>query len=158
MGVRSRVRTRRVRLHTPGPDCRRAATRGITRSSAVRRPTRRRDRSGDTGPSGASLASPTISGARPVAGSWCEQQSLASPSPTMTTRREFLRTSTAAAVLAGAPSLLLRSRAGADIVIRNGTVFVGLGGPGRELDVAISNDRILAVGRRLSQRGDIEFD
>ena len=44
---------------------------------------------------------------------------------------------TAAAVLAGAPALLLRSRADADIVIRNGTVFDGLGGPGRELDVAI---------------------
>src|SRR5262245_11754522 len=76
----------------------------------------------------------------------------------MTTRREFLRTSTAAAVLAGAPSLLLRPRAGIDLVIRNGTVFDGLGGPGRELEGAIANGRILAVGARLSQRGDVEID
>src|SRR5262245_30145957 len=76
----------------------------------------------------------------------------------MTTRRDFLRTSTAAAVLAGAPSLLLRPRAAVDFVIRNGTVFDGLGGPGRELDVAVTNGRILAVGNRLSQRGDVEIE
>jgi N-acyl-D-amino-acid deacylase len=77
----------------------------------------------------------------------------------MTTRREFLRTSTAAAAaFAGAPALLLRSRAGADIVIRNGTVFDGLGGPGRELDIAIGNGWIGAVGKRLKQRGEVEID
>jgi N-acyl-D-amino-acid deacylase len=76
----------------------------------------------------------------------------------MPTRREFLRTSTAAAVLAGAPSLRLHSRVGVDLIIRNGTVFDGLAGPGRELDVAITNGRILAVGKRLGQRGDVEID
>jgi N-acyl-D-amino-acid deacylase len=78
----------------------------------------------------------------------------------MTTRRDFLRTSTttAAAVLAGAPSLVLRSRADADIVIRNGTVFDGLGGPGRELDVAMTNGSILAVGKRLAHHGSVEID
>ncbi|MGH7619051.1 MAG: N-acyl-D-amino-acid deacylase family protein, partial [Gemmatimonadaceae bacterium] len=74
----------------------------------------------------------------------------------MTTRRDFLRTS--AAVFAGAPALLLRSRAGVDVVIRNGTVFDGTGAPGRELDVAITNGRILAAGKRLAQRGDVEID
>jgi N-acyl-D-amino-acid deacylase len=77
----------------------------------------------------------------------------------MTTRRDFLRTSTAAAAaFAAAPSLLLRSRAGVDIVIRNGTVFDGRGGPGRELDVAITNGWIVAVGRRLQQQGTVEID
>jgi len=64
----------------------------------------------------------------------------------------------AAAVLAGSPALLLRSRADADIVIRNGTVFDGLGGPGRELDVAMTNGVILAVGKRLKQQGAVEID
>jgi len=77
----------------------------------------------------------------------------------MTTRRDFLRSSTtAAAVLAGAPALLLRSRADADIVVRNGTVFDGLGGAGKEQDVVISNGRISAVARRAAQRGTIEID
>jgi N-acyl-D-amino-acid deacylase len=77
----------------------------------------------------------------------------------MTTRRDFLRTSSrAAALLAGAPSLLLHSRAAADIVIRNGTLFDGLGGPGRELDVAMVNGTISAVGKRLPQRGSVEID
>jgi N-acyl-D-amino-acid deacylase len=76
----------------------------------------------------------------------------------MTTRREFLRTSTAAAAAFAAPALVLRSRAGVDIVIRNGTVFDGLGTPGRELDVAITNGWILSVGRRLKQQGAVEID
>jgi len=77
----------------------------------------------------------------------------------MTTRRDFLRTSTSAAALfAGAPSLLLSSRADVDIVVRNGTVFDGLGGPGRELDVAMVNGTISAVGKRLAQRGAVEID
>jgi N-acyl-D-aspartate/D-glutamate deacylase len=77
----------------------------------------------------------------------------------MTSRRDFLRTSTAAAaVLAGAPGLLLRSHAGADIVVRNGTVFDGLGGPGRELDVVISGGRIARLARRTSERGAVEID
>ncbi len=77
----------------------------------------------------------------------------------MTTRRDFLRTtSTAAAVVIGAPAIILRSRAGADIVIRNGTVFDGLGGPGKELDVVIGGGRIVSVARRAPERGDVELD
>src|SRR5512141_1044070 len=77
----------------------------------------------------------------------------------MTTRRDFLRTtSTAAAVMIGAPSIILRSRADADIVIRNGTVFDGLGTAGKELDVVIRGGRILSVARRAPERGTVEID
>lgn len=77
----------------------------------------------------------------------------------MTTRRDFLRTtSAAAAVLAGSPALLLRSRANADIIVRNGTVFDGLGGPGRELDVVISAGRIASIEPRSTQKGTVEID
>lgn len=77
----------------------------------------------------------------------------------MTTRRDFLRSTTAtAAVVAGAPALLLRSRATADIIVRNGTVFDGTGAPGRENDVVIANGRISAVARRSTDRGTVEID
>ena len=49
----------------------------------------------------------------------------------MTSRRDFLRTTSGAAAIIAAPSLLLRSRATADIIVRNGTVFDGLGTPGK---------------------------
>ena len=58
----------------------------------------------------------------------------------------------------GAPSVILRSRAGADIVIRNGTVFDGLGAAGKELDVVIAGGRIVSVARRVRDRGTIEID
>ena len=77
----------------------------------------------------------------------------------MTTRRDFLRsTSSAAALMVGAPSLLLRSRAGADIVVRNGTVFDGLATPGKELDVVITGGKIASLTRRASDRGTVEID
>lgn len=76
----------------------------------------------------------------------------------MTTRREFVRTTTSAAALLGAPALVLRSIADADIIVRNGTVFDGSGTPGRELDVVISGTRIAALARRTRQRGAIEID
>ena len=77
----------------------------------------------------------------------------------MTSRRDFLRTSTAAtALLAGSPSLLLRSRASADLIIRNGTVFDGLGNPGKEMDVVIRAGKIASVVRRSTDKGDVEID
>lgn len=49
-----------------------------------------------------------------------------------------------------APSLLLRPRsARADLVLRGGTVFDGTGAPGRDVDVAVTGDRISAVGPSL---------
>ncbi|HEX4685034.1 MAG TPA: D-aminoacylase [Gemmatimonadaceae bacterium] len=77
----------------------------------------------------------------------------------MTTRRDFVRDTTAgAAMLLGAPALLLRSRADADIIVRNGTIFDGTGGPGREADVVIVGGRIIAVTRKAPQRGALEID
>ena len=77
----------------------------------------------------------------------------------MTNRRDFLRNTTGtAAALAIAPSLLLRSRATADIIVRNGTVFDGLGGAGKEMDVVISAGRITAVARNSSDKGAVEID
>jgi N-acyl-D-amino-acid deacylase len=76
----------------------------------------------------------------------------------MTSRRDFLRTTSGAAAVLAAPSLLLRSRATADIIVRNGMVFDGLGTPGKELDVVISGGRIASVVRGTKDRGAIEID
>ncbi|MBC7842993.1 MAG: D-aminoacylase [Gemmatimonadaceae bacterium] len=51
-----------------------------------------------------------------------------------------------------------RGSADADIVLRGGTVFDGTGTDGREADVAISGDRISAVGPLLRTRGAVEID
>jgi N-acyl-D-amino-acid deacylase len=45
-----------------------------------------------------------------------------------------------------------------DIVIRHGTVYDGLGSPGRVADVAISGDRVVAVGTLGKPRAAIELD
>ncbi|MDB4877599.1 MAG: D-aminoacylase [Gemmatimonadetes bacterium] len=77
----------------------------------------------------------------------------------MTTRRDFLRTtSSAAALFAGAPALILRSRANADIILRNGNVFAGNGTASRELDVVISGGRITSIAKRAPDRGVTEID
>jgi N-acyl-D-amino-acid deacylase len=75
-----------------------------------------------------------------------------------TTRRSFLATtgSTLLAV-ACAPALASR-RVEHDLVIRNGTLFDGTGADGRELDLAITGDRITAIAPRLSARGREEID
>src|SRR5689334_8938708 len=80
------------------------------------------------------------------------------PSTIMTTRRDFLRTTGAAAAMLGAPAIILRSRAGADIVVRNGLVFDGLGTAGRSLDVVIVNGRIAALAAKAKERGAVEID
>ncbi len=76
----------------------------------------------------------------------------------MTTRRDFLRTTGAAAAMLGAPSIILRSRADADIIVRNGLVFDGLGTPGRQLDVVIANGRLVSLARKATARGAVEID
>ena len=64
-------------------------------------------------------------------------------------RRRFVRV----AGLGGAASLmapsLLVGRERADLVLRGAVVFDGTGAPGREVDVAVSGDRITAVGHGL---------
>lgn len=77
----------------------------------------------------------------------------------MTTRRDFLRQSSSAlAVLAGAPAVLLRSRARVDIVIRGGTVFDGSGAAGIERDLSIRAGRIVSIARRIADHGTVEID
>src|SRR4051812_6552210 len=76
----------------------------------------------------------------------------------MTTRREFLQTSSSALAMLGTPALLLGSRATADIIIRNGTVYDGLGGNPVQCDVVISNGRVVGLPKRSADRGTIEID
>ena len=76
-------------------------------------------------------------------------------------RRSFVR----AAAVAGAGAVIspgrahgiLRDRRRADLVLRGGTVFDGTGAPGRELDVAVTGDRITEIGRNLPP-GSSEID
>lgn len=71
-------------------------------------------------------------------------------------RRTFLAASGIA--LAGVGPFLHLRRGRHDLVLRGGTVFDGLGNPGIEADVAISGDRIAAIGARLAERGSEEID
>ncbi|HEY4133199.1 MAG TPA: D-aminoacylase [Gemmatimonadaceae bacterium] len=77
----------------------------------------------------------------------------------MTSRRDFLRTTSgAAALFINAPAIVLQSRADADIVVRNGNVFDGTGSAARELDVVIGGGRIVSIERRSAKRGSVEID
>jgi N-acyl-D-amino-acid deacylase len=77
----------------------------------------------------------------------------------MPNRRDFIRSSSvAAASIIGAPALILRSRATADIIIRNGSVFDGLGGAARELDVVITGGHIVSLVRASADRGATEIE
>jgi N-acyl-D-amino-acid deacylase len=75
-----------------------------------------------------------------------------------TSRRSFVVTGAVSlAAIAGAPALVLR-RAPFDLVIRNGTVFDGLGNAGIENDVGVAGGKITAVARRIAERGADEID
>jgi N-acyl-D-amino-acid deacylase len=72
-------------------------------------------------------------------------------------RREFVITSASSLVaLTGAPAFVKRQGTH-DLVIRGGSVFAGQANPGVEADVAISGDKIAAVGR-VPGRGTEEID
>lgn len=60
----------------------------------------------------------------------------------MTSRRNFLTTTAASATLGGCAAL----RADCDLLIRNGTIYNGSGGPPVTGDVAVRGDQIVAVG------------
>lgn len=77
-------------------------------------------------------------------------------SPGPLDRRSFLAASGIALAAVG-PFVHVR-RARHDLVLRGGTVFDGLGNPGMEADVAISGDRIAAIGPRLTELGTEEID
>ncbi len=61
-------------------------------------------------------------------------------------RRSFTRTATLAATGSLVAPGLLGARVRSDLVLRGATVFDGTGAPGREVDVAVTGDRITAVG------------
>ncbi|MDP2954892.1 MAG: D-aminoacylase [Longimicrobiales bacterium] len=72
-------------------------------------------------------------------------------------RRTFVQTSALAATgTFFAPEVVL-GRARADLVLRGATVFDGTGAPGREQDVAVTGDRIAAMGPNLPA-GSEEMD
>jgi N-acyl-D-amino-acid deacylase len=76
----------------------------------------------------------------------------------MPSRRDFVRTSAAAALAAGAPVFHRRDRQ-VDVVIRGGTVFDGsLAAAGVEGDVALDGGRVVAIARRLRESGRLEVD
>jgi N-acyl-D-amino-acid deacylase len=64
------------------------------------------------------------------------------------TRRDFVATS-AIALTATSCAPFIKRGSRYDLVIRGGAVFDGLGGPARELDVAILNGRIAAIAPHL---------
>jgi N-acyl-D-amino-acid deacylase len=78
-------------------------------------------------------------------------------------RREFVKQGTAvlgAMPVLGAmgPFVQTPGRQAHDLVVRGGTVFDGLGGDGREMDVAIRDGRISAMAARIAARGAVEID
>jgi len=76
-----------------------------------------------------------------------------------TSRRSFLRTTGGALLgLACVPAVLPASRRRADIIIRGGTVFDGMGTPGIESDIAMTGAWISAVARRIPDRAALEID
>lgn len=79
------------------------------------------------------------------------------------TRREFLQHGVLAAAAvpvlsAMGPFVHVGGPQEHDLVVRGGTVFDGLGGAGRELDVAVRDGRVSAMGARLAARGREEID
>jgi len=79
------------------------------------------------------------------------------------TRRDFLAHGVLAACAvpvlgAMGPFVHVRGRQEHDLVIRGGTVYDGLGGAARDIDVAIRDGRVSAMGARLAARGRDEID
>lgn len=80
-----------------------------------------------------------------------------------TSRRDFVRHGIVAAwalpvLPTMGPFVHVPGRQDHDLVVRGGTVYDGLAGPGRELDVAVHDGRVRALQARLSARGRVEID
>lgn len=78
-------------------------------------------------------------------------------------RRQFVKQGTAvlgAIPVLGAmgPFVHTPGRQAHDLVVRGGTVFDGLGGDGRVMEVAIKAGRISEMARRIAARGAVEID
>jgi N-acyl-D-amino-acid deacylase len=69
-------------------------------------------------------------------------------------RRTFVRASAVAATGAVVAPGYVFGRTRADLVLRGAVVFDGLGAPGRQLDVAVTGDRITALGAGLPAAGE----
>ncbi len=70
------------------------------------------------------------------------------------TRRQFLQTSAKGALFVGAggPQIIMQGCTGNtkyDLIITGGVVYDGIGNPGREVDIAIRDDRIVLIGENL---------
>jgi N-acyl-D-amino-acid deacylase len=70
-------------------------------------------------------------------------------------RRTFVAT---AAGIVGAPALVSGRRAAPDLVLRGGTVIDGSGRPRFQADLAVTDDRITAIGARIAEAGRREID
>ncbi len=97
---------------------------------------------------------------RPEGGKDTSFQSSVFPTFPPLTRRSFLQSTATAAAFALAPSTLsILRRTGtrtvhrANLILRNALVFDGTAGPPRILDIAITEDRISAVGPRVAAPG-----
>ena len=72
------------------------------------------------------------------------------------TRRQFIQTSAKSALLigAGGSQLLVQGCRGNkkyDLIIAGGIVYDGLGTPGKEVDIAIKNDKIVLIDEKLNR-------
>ena len=76
----------------------------------------------------------------------------------MTSRRDFLAATGAASLALSRAPALTGLAAEDDLILRNGTLFGGTGGEGREADLALRGGRIRAVGRHLGGHGREEID
>ena len=76
----------------------------------------------------------------------------------LSTRRSFLVTGAAAAATVALSRTASPSSVDSDLIIRGGTVFDGTGAEGRELDVEIAGDRIIAVAPSIKSRAKEEID
>ncbi|MEO5580978.1 MAG: hypothetical protein ABIR58_09980, partial [Gemmatimonadaceae bacterium] len=76
----------------------------------------------------------------------------------ITTRRSFLATGGTALLVVAAVPFTTPRRADHDLVIRGGTCFDGSGADGRNLDLAITGGRLVAIAPRLAGRGREEID
>ena len=72
-------------------------------------------------------------------------------------RREFLKAGAVLGLASASGTVPPLTWAPTDLVLRRATVFDGTGSPGQEVDVAISGDRIQAVGH-IAQTGAEEID
>lgn len=77
----------------------------------------------------------------------------------MTTRRHFLGQMTVAVGgVLGAPTILRSAPEAPDLILRGGVIIDGLGRPRFQADLAITGDRITAIGRKLREKGAVEID